>query len=325
MEPPEAPAPTALRAASAAPPDETPPLRRPELEFFNGLGGFTPDGKTYVTVLGEGQWTPTPWINVVSNGAFGFQVSECGAGYTWAGNSHENQLTPWSNDPVSDSAGEILYVRDEETGELWGPTALPIREEHSTYLVHHGPGWSRFEHTSHGIALDLLQLVPVDDPVKVSRLTLENRSSRPRRLSVTAYVKCVLGASRSTNAPYVVTEIDAVTRALFARNHWHPEFGGRVAFADLGGRQGTWTGDRTAFIGRNGTLDHPAALERPGPLSGHVGAGLDPCGALQQSIELRPGARAEVVLLLGQGVTADEARALVVRHRAADIDETLRA
>jgi cyclic beta-1,2-glucan synthetase len=116
------------------PPTDAPP-RRPELEFWNGLGGFVDDGREYVTVLGEGQWTPAPWINVVANPVLGFQVSESGAGYTWSVNSRENKLTPWSNDPVTDAPGETIYVRDEDTGVLWGPTALPIREDTSTYVV----------------------------------------------------------------------------------------------------------------------------------------------------------------------------------------------
>ena len=313
----------AVRRAQTRPAPEAPPPR-PDLEFFNGLGGFAADGREYVTVLGEGQWTPAPWVNVVANPSFGFQVSESGGGYTWSVNSRENQLTPLSNDPVCDPPGETLYVRDEESGELWGPTVLPIREE-TPYVVRHGQGYSHFEHTSHGIALDLLQCVPLDDPVKVSRLVMENRSGRARRLSVTAYVEWVLGASRSVSSPHVVTEIDAGSGALLARNPWNGEFAGRVAFADLGGRQTAWTGDRTEFLGRNGTLDRPAALERGTPLSGRVGAGVDPCGALQAVVELRPGDRAIVVFLLGQADTVEDVRALVTHYRAADLDAILRA
>jgi cyclic beta-1,2-glucan synthetase len=297
---------------------------RPALEFFNGLGGFAADGREYVTILGEGQWTPAPWINVIANPSFGFQVSESGSGYTWSLNSRENQLTLWSNDPVSDPPGETIYVRDEDSGELWGPTALPIREEAWPYIARHGQGYSRFEHASHGLSLSLLQFVALEAPIKISRLTIENRSGRPRRLSVTAYVEWVLGVARSASAPFVVTEIDTETGMMLARNVWDSEFGGRVAFADLAGCQTAWTGDRTEFLGRNGTPDHPAALERGDRFSGKVGAGLDPCGALQTTVELRTGGRAEVVFFLGQTATTEEARSLITRYRAADLDMTLR-
>ena len=316
--------PARRRPRRARPAPETPPSR-PHLMHFNGLGGFTEDGREYVTILGEGQWTPAPWINVVANPHFGFQVSESGAGSVWSANSRLNQLTQWSNDPVSDPPGEIFYVRDEDTGELWGPTVLPIREEPWPYVARHGQGYSRFEHTSHGIHLDLLQFVPLADPIKISRLVVENHSDRARRLSVTAYIEWVLGIARSTSAPFIVTEVDAATHAMFARNIWRDDFGGRIAFADLGGRQTSWTGDRTEFLGRNGTPDHPAVLEQALPLSGRVGAGMDPCSALQTLVELPPGGRREILLLLGETPGREEARQLIERYRAVDLDGVFRA
>jgi cyclic beta-1,2-glucan synthetase len=308
------------------PPPKTPAVVSPpalDLEFGNGLGGFASGGREYVTVLGKGQWTPAPWINVVANPAFGFQVSEAGSGYTWSENSRENKLTPWSNDPTSDTPGEAIYVSDEDSGRVWGPTLLPIREEAWPYVSRHGQGYSRFEHESHGIALDLLQLVPVRDAVKISRLTLENRSARKRRLSITAYAEWVLGDSRTGSAPHVVTAIDSATQALFARNAWNAEFAERIAFADLGGRQTSWTGDRLEFLGRNASLDHPASMERGRKLSGKTGAGLDPCAALRTQVELEPGERAEVLFLLGQGAGPEEARSLIERYRAVDADAVL--
>jgi cyclic beta-1,2-glucan synthetase len=259
----------------------------------------------------------------VANPAFGFQVSESGSGYTWSGNSRENKLTPWTNDPVSDTPGETFYVQDEDSGLTWGPTLLPIREDPWPYVIRHGQGYSRFEHESHGIALDLLQLVPVRDPVKISRLTLENRSERKRHLSISAYAEWVLGDSRTNSAPHVFTEIDSATGALFARNPWNGEFAERIAFADLGGSQTSWTGDRLEFLGRNASLDHPASLERGQELSGKTGAGLDPCAALRTQVELEPGERAEVLFLLGQGSGPEEARSLVERYRAVNGDAVL--
>ncbi|HKQ97052.1 MAG TPA: phosphorylase, partial [Candidatus Polarisedimenticolia bacterium] len=295
-----------------------------DLDFWNGLGGFTRDGREYVTVLDAGRWTPAPWINVVANPSFGFQVSESGSGSTWAANSRENKLTPWSNDPVGDAPGEVFYVRDEESGTLWGPTCLPIRDETGPYVIRHGQGYSRFEHAAHGIALDLVQFVPLTDPVKISRLFLENRSGRARRLSITAYLEWVLGVTRTASAPHVVTEQDPTTGALFARNAWNGEFATRVAFAAWDGPATSLTGDRLEFLGRNAALDRPAALLRGAKLSGSTGAGLDPCAALQTIVELRPGERREVLFLLGQGESVEESRALVERYRTVDCDDALR-
>jgi cyclic beta-1,2-glucan synthetase len=297
---------------------------RPELEFFNGLGGFADGGREYVTILGPGQSTPAPWLNVIANASFGFQVSESGSGYTWYGNSRENQLTPWSNDPVSDPVSEAIYVRDDDSGELWGPTAQPIRCEESTYVARHGPGYSRFEHLHDGIGLNLVQFVPLDDALKVSVLTIENRSGRSRRLSVTAYAEWALGTSRGDSAPRIVTGLEPETRALFARNPWNTEFSGRVAFLDLGGRQTAWTADRTEFLGRNGAPDRPAGLDRGYLLRGATGAGMDPCAALQTSFELSNGARTQVLVLLGEADEATAAADLIRRGRTADHEATLR-
>ena len=309
----------------AGPEIEPPPVAAlGALQFFNGLGGFSPSDREYVTVLGPGLSTPAPWINVVANPSFGFQVAVEGGGYTWSQNSRDNQLSPWSNDPVSDLPGEIIYVRDLDSGELWGPTALPIRHKSAPYIVRHGRGYSRFEVVAHGIALDLLQYVPLGDSIKISRLTIRNVSNRTRRLSVTAYVDWVLGLSRGASAPTVVTDLDAETGAIFASNPWNIHHGTRVAFADLGGRQTGWTGDRREFIGRNCTADNPAALSGDIPLSQRVGAGLDPCAALQTTIELARGASTEIVFFLGQGDDAAEARSLIERYRATDLDAVYR-
>ena len=297
----------------------------PDLEFYNGLGGFDADGREYVTILRPGQWTPAPWINVIANPDFGCLVSESGSGCTWSGNSQQNLLTAWSNDPVSDPPAEMFYVRDDDSGELWSPTPLPVREESGDYVVRHGHGYTRCAHDAHGVALELLEFVPADDPIKISRLTLTNHSARARRLSVTAYLEWVLGASRSGSAPFVITEMDPATGAMFARNSWSQDFGTRIAFADLGGAQTAWTADRTEFLGRHGAPDRPAALGRGARLSGRSGAALDPCCALQTSIEIAAGGSASVVCFLGQAETRDQARTLIQRYRAADLDARLTA
>ena len=301
-----------------------PSWSEPQLEFFNGTGGFAANGREYVTILKGGQTTPAPWTNIIANPSFGFQVTADGGGYSWWHNSRENQVSPWSNDPVADRPGEALYVRDEESGAVWGPTALPVQSRNCRYQVHHGMGYSRFLSAANGIELDLLQFVPVDDPIKISRLTLRNTTYRTRRLSVTAYVEWVLGPSRAVTAPMVVTERDS-NGAILAHNPWNTSFGSYVAFAAMPGRETHITADRREFIGRNGNLARPAALARQQTLSGRVGAGLDPCAAVQTGFELHPGQSVEVVFLLGATETNEQVQQLLATYADADLDAVLAA
>ncbi len=293
-------------------------LPAPALKFFNGLGGFSDDGREYVTVLSARQHTPLPWVNVIANEQIGFVVSESGAGYAWCLNSRENQLTPWSNDPVNDAPGEVIYLRDDDTGEVWTPTPAPLRVEHGSYIARHGQGYSRFEHLSHRIYSELTLLVAPHDPVKLGILALENRSTSERVLTVTYYVEWALGPWRAQGAPYIVTELDAQSGALLAYNPWNADFGERVAFVDLAGKQVDWTGDRCQFLGRNGSLQWPAGLELGSALGKQVGAGLDPCGVLRTSVRLAPGQRIELTFALGQGADHAEARTLIQRFRDVD-------
>ncbi|MES3029396.1 MAG: glucoamylase family protein [Pseudomonadota bacterium] len=313
------------RPPLAAPQVSATPLRSspvPDLEAYNGIGGFAREGREYVVVLSPGQTTPAPWINVVANPSFGFQISAEGSGYTWALNSREHQLTPWSNDPVADRGGEALYLRDMETGELWSPTAYPVRDPEATYVCRHGRGYSRFEATVGDFETELLAYTPLLDPVKILRLKVRNLSSRPRRLSACAYVEWVLGKSRGAIAPFTVTHVDKASGALMAQNRWDPSFGERVAFLDACGRQASWTGDRREFIGRNGSLRRPAGLAGSA-LSGRTGAALDPCGAMDAPLSLAPGETGELVFLIGEGEDVDAARELIARYGQADLDEVL--
>lgn len=283
------------------------------LLFFNGTGGFTPDGKEYVIATSPTQRTPAPWINVLANPHFGSVVSESGQAYTWIENAHELRLTPWLNDPVCDTAGEAFYLRDEESGRFWSPTPLPNRGK-SLYITRHGFGYSVFVYSEDGIHSELTMFVDLDDAVKCIVLKLHNVSGRPRRMSATGYVEWVLGDMRSKNQMHVITEADPVTGALFAHNAYNREFENRVAFFDADEANRMFTTDRMEFMGRNGTLHNPNGMNRA-KLSGRTGAGLDPCAAIQVTFDMADEEEREIVFHLGCGRDMMDATELIKKYR----------
>jgi cyclic beta-1,2-glucan synthetase len=295
-------------------------LPRRNIIFDNGKGGFSPDGSEYIVTVQPGEATPAPWCNVLANERFGTIVSESGSAYSWAENCHQFRLTPWHNDPVSDTSGEAFYLRDEQTGVIWSPTPLPARGA-TPYLVRHGFGYSIFEHIEHGIRTELTLFVAQRAPVKFCLLKVRNVSGAPRRLSATAYWEWVLGELRPKNAMHVVTELDPETGALLARNPYNTDFAERVAFAHVNHPKRMFTADRAEFLGMNGTLGAPAALRRV-RLSGKSGAGLDPCAALQAPFELAAGQEIELSFIIGAGREHGEAIQLIRACRGVEAAET---
>jgi len=305
-----------LRSFTGGQPEAARPaaFEEPELNIFNGLGGFSPDGNEYVIRLQKGQTTPAPWVNIIANPEFGFIVSEAGSGYAWYGNSRENKLTPWSNDAVSDTPGEVLYIGDRDTGRLWTVTSLPIREN-EPYTIRHGFGYSIFEHNSNGIEQTLSQHVPVDAPVKVSLLHLKNVSGQIRRLTLTYYMQPVLGVSDQATAMHIRSNISE-TGVILLENPYSDDFAGKIAYMDVSSAERTYTCDRREFFG-SGDISRPECLSREA-LSGTTGAGIDPCAAMQTEVILEPDENRDIIFLMGMAPRLPEAEETARLYRNID-------
>jgi cyclic beta-1,2-glucan synthetase len=295
-----------------------------ELPYFNGLGGFTGDGREYAIYLAPGKNTPMSWSNVMANPRFGTMTTESGLGYTWNGNSQSNRLTPWSNDPIGDPQSETIYLRDEDSGAVWTPTALPIRED-DAYRARHGQGYTVFEHNSHAVGQELTVFIPVDahgtgDPVKILRLRLRNDSSHRRRLSATCFIEWVLGSTREEQQWRIHSSCDGESGAVLAFQSWKGDVS-KIAFAAASPRATSYSDDRVQFLGRNGSTARPAAMGRVS-LDNRCGSGADPAAALQVAVTLERGASTEVIFLLGEAASIEEARTLISRYSRAEAVET---
>jgi cyclic beta-1,2-glucan synthetase len=295
-------------------PEDT-PVSIPAMTLSHGRGGFVDNGRTYAIVLEGDDETPMPWANVIANPDFGTIVSASGSAQTWFGNSRENRLTPFANDPVSDPTAEAIYIRDDESGAYWSPTPGPIRRTSRSgrCLIQHAPGITRFNRVTRGISHELDVFVDVADPVKFSLLTLRNTGTEARALSVIAYNEWMLGPPREGHQLQVVTELDAVNGSIVARNAYNTEFANHVAFLHASDPPISMTGDRCSFIGRQRDLSEPVAMQHE-TLSGRLGAGFDPCAALHVRFHLQPGEERQVLFILGQATDREQARQLIDRH-----------
>ncbi len=285
-----------------------------KLLFFNGIGGFSEDGREYIIKLGYDRNTPLPWSNIIANRFFGFLVTEIGGGYTWYQNSREFKLTPWTNDPVSDRQGEIFYISDIDEKCHWSLTPMPA-PGNGEYTVHHGHGYSAFEHESNGIGQTLTLFASLDQPVKICIVKLKNHTGRQRRLNITYYIKPVLGVDESRTSQYIMTRMDD-SGILFIENKFTHEFSGTSVFM-AASREISYTCSRAAFFGYKGDLSEPVCMF-DGQLSGEAGAGIDPCAAISCTETLAPEDETAVVFLLGCSAQAMQAQELVKRFCGVD-------
>jgi cyclic beta-1,2-glucan synthetase len=289
-------------------------LSDPEIfQFNNGYGGFSTDGREYHIHMDQGHIPPTPWINVIANANFGFVISESGISWTWAGNSGENRLTSWSNDPILDQPGEALYLRDEETGQFWSPSFLPVSSS-TPYEVIHGLGYSKFLNCSYGIQTELTYLIDRDDPIKIIRLRMRNTRDMISRISSMYYADWVLGSIKNQGQLFIQQHFDTYLYAILASNNFQPDFAKRVAFLASTRIPQAITSNRAEFLGRNGSFSSPAALHRVS-LSGQISSSYDPCAAMSHIIWLSPGEEKEITYLLGQGNDEEEAKRLINKYQ----------
>lgn len=289
----------------------------PPLLYFNGFGGFSLDGSEYIVHLKGTAFPPTPWINIVSNkNDFGFMISESGQGYTWNKNSRENKLTPWSNDPVCENFSEVIYIRDEETGEIWSPTPLPVKSN-LDYLIRHGMGFSIFEHYTKGIHHNLTLFVPTNDTIKIYSLKLKNNGDYFRILGITTYIEWVLGVNHYETTNTIFTKWDEETSSLLAQNSYNNEFSEYIAFFSSSEEILSFTCDKKIFLGKDGSFKSPKSLSSKFLLK-RIGGRLDACGVLQTKIQLKPGEEKEIIFLIGQGEDMNEVRNLVKKYKNPD-------
>lgn len=291
--------------------------------FSTKYGAFREDGQAFIVRRPD---TPRPWINILSNGTYGLVVSQTGGGFSWWENANLARLTQWTQDLIKDESGKYLYIKDEETGEIWSASWKPVCADYEHYEVHHAIGSTTFIHRVHKIETRWTLVVPANDALEVWHLEVRNLDNKPRRLSVFSYVEWCLGNGtdwhREFQKTFIETTYDPQLNAVIGikrplampshistgMNEW-PLSG----FHAVNRPVVSYDGDKEHFLGRYRPLSRPEAVER-GKLTNTLGKWNDSIASLQIQLNLAPNATEEAVFLLGKYDSREAAETMIHQY-----------
>lgn len=293
--------------------------------FQTEYGYFDDAAREYLITRTD---TPQPWINVISNGDYGFVLSQTGSGYSWRTHASLNRITRWEQDLIRDEWGKYIYLRDVQTGEFWSPTRQPSGQDLDACLVRHGLGYSVIEAARGAIESKVTYFVPFNDACEIWLLRLFNRGSEARQLQLFTYFEWLVGTApdwhREFRHLFIETQYNTSHAALLATNvlwdlpgehgpHWNRDWP-YVAFHSVSQPPEGFDSYKRAFLGRHGSLANPQAL-RLGCSQATQGRWGDAIASLQTRLELPPGKEVEVCFTLGAADTEHQALALVDKYK----------
>ncbi|MGR9173902.1 GH36-type glycosyl hydrolase domain-containing protein [Rhizobium sp. KDH_Rht_773_N] len=294
-----------------------------DLAFWNGYGGFAADGSEYVVRLSGGEQTPHPWVNIVANDSFGFHVSAEGAAFTWSQNSRDHQLTPWTNDMVTNRPGEAFYLKDLDRGSVIVPYSSLAQRSDTRFEARHGLGYSVFSTVQDEIALEVTQTLHMEKSVKLTRLRIRNDAGEARKLRLYGYAEWILGNHPTKSKPFIISSFDSASGAVFASNPFSVSFGTRVAAFAASETPSSVSTSRREFIGRHGTIQQPRTVSAGSRLSNALDLDGDPAAALAFDLTIEPGEVREVCFYMGDAASQEDAAALIADIRSVAFEDIL--
>lgn len=267
-------------------------------KFETKYGYFSDDGNEYVI---KSYRTPKPWVNVISNGKYGFVISQSGGGFSWLEHSEFNRLNRWHQDLIKDDWGKYFYIKNNKTGEVWNPAWMPVKTELDFFECRFGFGYSKYISEYKKIKTTLTVFAPIDDEIEIWNFEIENKSEDEISLSIYSYFEWCLGSSadfhREFHKTFIETDFDVSLNAMTAtkrlweiplgdRGHWNIEYP-YLGFISSNKKIVDYDGDKESFIGQYGSLANPIGIENR-ELSKRIGKWNDSIGTVKINLNIQP-------------------------------------
>ncbi len=289
--------------------------------FETKYGYFDNNGKEYVI---KTPVTPKPWVNVISNGRYGTVISQSGGGFSWLDHSEFNRITRWHQDLIKDDWGKYIYIKNNDTGEIWSPTWAPVKTKLDKYECRFGTGYAKFKTEYKGIIVELILFVPFNDTLEIWDLKIENKTKTEVNLSLFTYFEWVLGSSadfhREFHKQFLETEYDEEINGLLAkkrlwdiplgnRGHWNVEYE-YTGFFSCSKKLSAFEGDKENFIGKYGNLQEPQAVIN-GKLKGSTGVFNDSIASLLVNLKIASNETEKLDFYLGLKKNREEIKTTI--------------
>ena len=281
-----------------------------ELKYFNEYGGFSKDGKEYCIKVNSDVTLPTVWSHIITNKEFGTLTTESMGGYTWNKNSKLNKITAWSNDQVTDTPSEIIYLKDMDTDQKWSLGFNPMHDKNDYYAIY-GFGYAKYIHTSSKIKQTTEIFVPQNDNIKINLITLENKNPQKKNIKLIYYLKPVIGEDEIKTNGYININFNSASNIMFIKNLMSENKDNQI-FVSSSEKINSYTGSRTSFF-KNSTIDNPIGLDQL-ELSRENSFGKDGIVAISMNVSIEAFSTKEIVLMLGSANNKEECQDLAYKY-----------
>ena len=288
------------------------------IKYYNEYGAFSEDGKKYIIRINKENKLPTTWSHIMANNKFGTIVTESGGGYTWYKNSRLNRVTSWHNSACTNIPSEIIYLKDEENGRIWTPTAMPMPDD-KNYNVIYGFGYAKYIHSCDEILQELEVFVPQEESCKINILTLKNNAPKKKKMKIVYYVKPVIGEDEIKSDGYIKLQYEENSNVLVAKNLYNVDEFKDTIYVSSSEKIKSFTGNKKTFLGEQrdvilkehdkGTLktnsrgiSNPSGLHHM-RLDNDSGIGKESCIAIEIDIEIESFSEKKISIILGADET----------------------
>lgn len=261
--------------------------------------------------------TPAPWTNYIGVNEMCAVLSQTAGGYVFYKSPQYHRITRFRPNAPIERPGHYVYLRDDDTGEYWSISWQPVGKDltKAKYECRHGLSYSKFSCEYQDISAQQTVFIPLDEPVELWDVKLQNHGTAPRQLSVYSYLEFSFHHIDMDNQNFQMSLYasgSSYEDGIIENDLYYEELGYQWFTSNF--QPDGFDCLRDSFLGTYRDESNPVAVET-GHCSGSFEKTGNHCAVLQKKIILQPNEETRLVFMLGEGKRGE---AVPVRKKYSD-------